>query len=235
MAGAASPHNALHRGIRVPDRRAGGFSPLGIPRQSKTRDDYRSPLSSIPRTRHCGRSGICQTPSRHSDADLSSVWLSICRGAPVAGPGGPHEIRGIYDTVRLIRLRSRPPVTLSTQPKRSKPPPDLHGSRCQRRRANLAAARQGGGEKDKRQRKSLLAEIVMHRPATGSQKYQHFCAKRPKKARENRREATRAPRRGVGLRGGQIPRATSQRGDTSAVPCPIKKDDYNRVTVGACM
>src|ERR1019366_5858606 len=104
MAGAASPHNALHRGIRVPDRRAGGFSPLGIPRQSKTRDDYRSPLSSIPRTRHCGRSGICQTPSRHSDADLSSVWLSICRGAPVAGPGEPHEIRGICDTVRIRRF-----------------------------------------------------------------------------------------------------------------------------------
>jgi len=41
----------------------------------------------------------------------------------------------------------------------------------------------------------------------------------PKKwARDYRLEADRAPRRGVGLRGGQIPRAQGQRGTNAKVP-----------------
>ena len=104
MAGAASPHNALRRGLWVPDRRTGGFSPLRTPRQSRTRNGYRFPRSSTPQTRLCGRSGICQTPSRRSDAGLSSVWLSICHAVLVAEQGELHEISGLYDAVRLSRI-----------------------------------------------------------------------------------------------------------------------------------
>jgi SRSO17 transposase len=59
-------HNPLHRGLRVPDRRTGDFSPLRTQARSPTHDGCHFRPSPIRRRLRCVHTGISPTPSPRS-------------------------------------------------------------------------------------------------------------------------------------------------------------------------
>jgi hypothetical protein len=101
MARIASSHNALHRGIRVPDRRRGGFSPSG------PHDKGRSEAAILPPGHRFADPPL--RPERHIPNSIPTLRRRLIAGlierlprCPCCDNGRMARGNGIYDAVRLV-------------------------------------------------------------------------------------------------------------------------------------
>src|SRR5215471_1404285 len=101
MARLPPPRYAVHRGLRVPDRRAGGDSPLRTASLPEVREACPSRRLSTPRSRPCGLNATFPIQSRPCTAISSSRSHEACRAVQPAHAPSRARPQMASDAVRL--------------------------------------------------------------------------------------------------------------------------------------
>src|SRR5271170_2405211 len=100
LAGFPPSRHAVHRGLRIPDLRAGDDSPLRTTFRPDVRETCHFRRLPTPRRRRCGRNATSPTRSRPS---IAQWWLrspECCHDAPAAHANFHETCDATYDTVR---------------------------------------------------------------------------------------------------------------------------------------